>query len=348
MRKLVLFGDSNSIHTKKWVEILIDHYEIHLISFSTNKISGVQNYNIPVGKINPTGGNYKYIFKIVKIRKLVRIINPVIINAHYLTSYGFIASIVKPKACRLILSVHGSDIFITPNKNRLYNLLTKITLKKADHIFSVSKAMTRRIILLTSIQPNKITTIQYGINVEEISKQAKSERNIDFVTNRNLIPNSNVLIILKAFAKFIQEVNSKSCLYVIGDGPLYGDLLQFATKNKLLGNVKFTGKIANEDLVKLLGKSKYYISLTSSDGLSLSLLEAMASKTIPIVSDIVANTEWTVNGQNGYVSKIDVNELFLVLKNLKYDMKFGEKNLISVMKFGNFSTNKAIILRAIL
>ena len=94
MKKLVLFGDSNSIHTKKWVEMLIDNYEIHLISFSTNKISGVQNYNIPVGKINPTGGNYKYIFKIVKIRKLVRIINPVIINAHYLTSYGFIASIV--------------------------------------------------------------------------------------------------------------------------------------------------------------------------------------------------------------------------------------------------------------
>ena len=44
-----------------------------------------------------------------------------------------------------------------------------------------------------------------------------------------------------------------------------------------------------------------YISAASSDGTSISLLEAMYFKSIPILIDLPANREWIQNNENGFI-----------------------------------------------
>lgn len=344
MLKLLLFADSNSIHTKKWIEILQKHFEIHLVSFSSNHIKGVINYSIPVGKINPTGGNYKYLLKLLKIRKIFRSINPDIINAHYTTSYGFIAALLKKKQTKFILSVHGTDVMVTPIKGFLLKLITKFTLNKSDHIFSVAQHMTEKIIEYLNGNKENITTIQYGVDIDQISKFTSPNRKIDFITTRNLIPNSNHEIILKAFKKYINHINHFAILYIVGNGPLKSKMMNFVKENNLTKNIIFTGRISQIKLFKLLGKSKFYISMTSSDGASLSLLEAMVCKNIPIVSDINANREWIKEDENGLLCNIDENHLFNIMVKAKYNILVAEKNYRKVMKNGNFKRNSVIIL----
>jgi len=347
MLKLLLFADSNSIHTKQWVEILKDNYEIHLISFSTSKIIGVNNYNIPVGKIKQTGGNYKYIFKLFKIRKIFRKIKPDVINAHFLTSYGFLASIVKAHSTPLILSVHGTDIMVTPRKGLLFYLITKFTLNKANHIFSVAQHMTDQIENYIGKSSSKITTIQYGVEFDYISQINSQNRTIDFISTRNFVPNSNIEIVLKSFKEYLRTVDKLTTLYLVGDGLLTHKLKNFVKENGMLENVVFTGRIQHNEVLKLLSRSKYYISLTSSDGLSLSLLEAMVSKNIPIVSDINANREWVIDNKNGLLCSINEQSLLSCMKQVKYDNEIVTNNILKIKKFGNFDINSKKILEVI-
>jgi glycosyltransferase involved in cell wall biosynthesis len=59
-----------------------------------------------------------------------------------------------------------------------------------------------------------------------------------------------------------------------------------------------------------LRASKIYLSMSLSDGASTSLFEALACGAFPIVSDIPANREWIVHGENGFlVSPLDSREL---------------------------------------
>ena len=54
-------------------------------------------------------------------------------------------------------------------------------------------------------------------------------------------------------------------------------------------------------MINLLSRAKIYISATKSDGTSLSLLEAMKLNCIPVVSNIVSNRSWILDGVNGYL-----------------------------------------------
>ena len=74
--------------------------------------------------------------------------------------------------------------------------------------------------------------------------------------------------------------------------------------------VTFLDEVPNEAMPALLRKHSLYLSATSSDGTSISLLEAMACGTLPIVSDIPANQAWITGGTNGFLVPLDRPDLF--------------------------------------
>ena len=55
----------------------------------------------------------------------------------------------------------------------------------------------------------------------------------------------------------------------------------------------------------LVAQADIYVSIAESDGVSLSLLEAMSLGAVPVVSDIAANTDWIRDGRGGVVTDID-------------------------------------------
>src|SRR5215467_6515815 len=50
-------------------------------------------------------------------------------------------------------------------------------------------------------------------------------------------------------------------------------------------------------LAERLGRADLYVSASLSDSTSVSLLEAMASGAVPVVSDIEGNREWVHDGE---------------------------------------------------
>jgi glycosyltransferase involved in cell wall biosynthesis len=64
-------------------------------------------------------------------------------------------------------------------------------------------------------------------------------------------------------------------------------------------NVQLTGWIDREQIAELLRHSDIYLSASSDEGVSNSILEAMASGVVPVVSDIEGHRDVIENGVEG-------------------------------------------------
>ncbi len=134
----------------------------------------------------------------------------------------------------------------------------------------------------------------------------------------------NVDILLKAFSTITSQCPSAR-LYLAGSGPLELYLRKLCTKLKLSGKVIFLGHVKHERLRVLYRSSDMFVLPSDAEFMSLSLLEAMASKCAAIASDIAA-TEVLENGQNGLVfSRGDFKTLAKNMLILAHDKEFRKK-----------------------
>ena len=83
------------------------------------------------------------------------------------------------------------------------------------------------------------------------------------------------------------------------EGPLFKKYEKMIMELELNNFHLFPRLLNQKDLFKEYKKSDIYLSASISDGLSISLLEAFASKLYPIVSDITANSNIIEHGNNG-------------------------------------------------
>jgi len=65
--------------------------------------------------------------------------------------------------------------------------------------------------------------------------------------------------------------------------------------------VQVISSVPHDEMLRLYSRSRIYIGLSISDGISTSLLEAMAMGTFPIQSCTACADEWFADGQSGFI-----------------------------------------------
>ena len=88
-------------------------------------------------------------------------------------------------------------------------------------------------------------------------------------------------------------------LVIAGTGSQHGKLQQIAQELNLGDAVQFVGHQSTARLAELLAAAHVYVSVPSSDSLSLSNLEAMAAGAFPIVSGLPSIEGWIAHGTTG-------------------------------------------------
>ena len=103
-----------------------------------------------------------------QVRKLVSSIKPDLLNAHYLTIYGLLASLSGFHP--LIVTAWGSDILWPPKIKTLWKFIIKYTLKRADLLICLfEQSMIDRTskIIRSDL---KIISLPYGTDVAVFKK----------------------------------------------------------------------------------------------------------------------------------------------------------------------------------
>ncbi len=124
-------------------------------------------------------------------------------------------------------------------------------------------------------------------------------------------------------------------LLIVGSGPMEKEIKKI---DELYPNVHYLGYLPKEELIPLIRGSIILIQPSLAEGISTTLLEAMACKIPIIASDVGGNKELVQNNQNGFLinpnsPSILVEKILEISENESLQQKFGQKSFELVKKF---------------
>jgi glycosyltransferase involved in cell wall biosynthesis len=318
MKKYLIFGNGESPHILKWVKELVKYFDVYLIS-SQDVHPEIREY-IPDDKIrclglkvSESGGNIQFFRAILPVMKMINKIDPDYVNPHYITSHGTVAAlagIFSRKKNILIQSAWGTDVLVTPFRNKIYKVITRFALKQATLATADSPSVAGIIYDLAGTE-----TMTFPFGLERLPDAEFTDKDPDlFFSNRTLNANSNIDTVLHLFRKIVDS-NDKASLIIASEGDKKEELIRLRNELKLKDQVQFTGFLTTVEQANIYRKAQFYFSVLTSDALSVSLLEAMGFGCIPIVSDLPDNRDWIQNGKNGMIinDNTNYNELLYLL-----------------------------------
>jgi glycosyltransferase involved in cell wall biosynthesis len=247
---------------------------------------------------------WEYVLCFHRVRKLIKIHKPDMIIAERTTSYGFLAALsgVKPMAVAQqgITDLWPGNSILLPLKKAIQHY----AFKKAALIHAWGPAMTVSM-NAAHVDMTKVLVLPKGIDLKTFTKgNIGDDGKIHAVVTRSLMPEYRHDIILKAF-DILNQKGIDFILTIVGGGTQLDKLEALAKTLRINSKVNFTGRIANTQLPGILQQSNFYISMPTTEGVSSSLFEAMATHCYPIVTDIPGNKSWIRHRQNGQLVAVD-------------------------------------------
>lgn len=330
--RICFVGPANSSHIVKWCNWFVSHgHDVHVISFTPGDINKATVHLIKLS-VNTKGsdfGKLKYLFTGRIIRKIIEIIKPNIINAHYATSYGVAMALSGIKG--YILSVWGSDIYVFPKKSLFHKQLLKYSLRKATYLFSTSKAMA----IETAKYSNKnpfITPFGVDINLFNPNKRTrvKGDGLIVVGTVKTLADIYGIKDILLAVSILNKKMSIPIKLRIAGTGPKEDEYHRLAIDLGIDNITTWLGFINPIQAAEEWANMDIAIIPSLSESFGVSAVEAQSCGTAVIVSNAPGLMETTNPGVSSIVVRksnpTDIVEAVLLLVNdCKKRKNFGIK-----------------------
>jgi len=112
-------------------------------------------------------------------------------------------------------------------------------------------------------------------------------------------------------------------LTLLGDGPEYGQMLETVNASPKLAKLRAdAGGRVSDSVPEFLLNNDVFVLLSDTEGLPLSLIEAMGHGLVPIASDIPSGVAELIQpGRNGFLTPIgDVRAVATVVEDLYKDL----------------------------
>ncbi len=190
----------------------------------------------------------------------------------------------------------------------LQRKLLNWSLKKFDALIVPGKTL-RSMVQSWDLNFPEITVINNGV---EISKEEHSgKKDFDVIAVSRLVPWKNLDILIEACADLGLR------LKVVGDGPSRTELEDLTLK--FGAATTFTGEIEEHLIYREIASAEVYALISSYEGQSFSLLQAMAAGAAILVSDAPGNTNVIRADWSGLIVRQTVGEVTAGLQRLFAD-----------------------------
>lgn len=206
----------------------------------------------------------------------------------------------------LLHQEHGTVISVIKNKKRRILTIKFLFSYVENQVIAVSNILRQAIIEFLNIDKSKIITIHNGIEINKfdiiIDKTSKRKElglmddDIVVGTIGRLASVKNQKVLIQAIRYLLNRL-PKIKLILIGKGPLEEELKIFTQNLNLTSKVLFLGQ--RDDIPELLKIMDVFTLPSLHEGISITLLEAMASGTPVIATDVGGNSEVVINGETG-------------------------------------------------
>jgi glycosyltransferase involved in cell wall biosynthesis len=356
--RLCYISNPNSSHTHRWLGWFVRHgHTVCLLADVPMKEAWQDTQAIDLSKIF-----YAPIIRFpvwsVWLRGFLRRWRPDVLHAHRVNSAGWLAA-----SCGFhpyIVTSWGSDVFIQPQRSRLARLLARYTLRNADLVTVNSQAMGDQVIRLGA-SADRVRNVQFGIEMDIFNPQSlTAQQEIDLRQHLSipekaplvLCPRAinsiyNIDIIFQSVPLVLQRFPQVVFVFINynADQDYKSSLDSMASDLGIEGNIHWLSPIRERgNLAKLYHLSDVVISVPSSDGTPVSVLEAMACGRPMIVSDLPSLREYIHHGENGWLVPVGeptvlAQHIIRFLENSDLSSDFGLKASQVVAATNNYDVN---------
>lgn len=210
---------------------------------------------------------------------------PHVVNVHFLQpELVYFLWLRRLFRYRLVLSAHGSDVLLPWNGRAL-----RRHVPKADAITAVTPALAEHIEQWPGVPHGGVEVIPNGVDREFWQATGESgavDRRAPIIVSIGRLHRvKGHDILLRALAAVRAQVPDAQ-LIVIGGGDQRHDLERLVSELDLQAAVTFTGELPPEGVRDRLARARVFVLPSRSEGMPLSLLEAMSAG-VPVVASSV-------------------------------------------------------------
>jgi len=185
---------------------------------------------------------------------------------------------------------------MTPKDRRwgvIFTALDYVSLHLPDRLAVVSRDMAERVTALPGVQMRRVSMVRNAIPSEDFYHPQKRDaarlelgfdpEQLVFGFTGRIEPVKLLHLLLQAFAD-VHALHPETRLILVGDGSLRAELEQYAHQLGLANAAIWLGHRA--DIPSLLAAMDVYVQSSHNEGMSLSILEAMAAGKPVISTDV--------------------------------------------------------------
>lgn len=204
-----------------------------------------------------------------------------------------------------------------------------------DAVVAISEDAKREMLKWNRINIKKTMVIYNGIDIDKYSNQqngseAKKALNIEpstlvVGTVARLSPEKDQYTLIEAFSKMVNKIDDAKLIFV-GDGVLKEELVNYAQKLGVSNKVIFLG--FKDDVYNILPVFDVFTLSSLTEGVSLTLLEAMAMKRPVVATNVGGNPEVVIDRVTGFLvpskdSEKMADAIIKILQNSELAQKMG-------------------------
>ncbi len=342
--RLCIISNPNSIHTRRWVNWFVNHgHTVCLLADVPLKSSWPGAPLIDLSHVF-WAPIIRFPVWAVWLRRFIHRWQPDILHAHRVNSAGWLAAAsgFHPR----VVTPWGSDVIVGPRRSWVVRQLARYTLRSADLITTLSHDIGEQVVKLGA-QPERLIHIQFGVELdifnpkgsfsqewEDLLRKLRLPENPRLVLSaRALTPIYNQDIILKAIPLVRQHI--PQVIFIFRDYNVNQEyktqLLEIARQLDIEATIRWLPASSDRnEMAELYRMSDVVLSVPTSDGAPVSVLEAMACGKTVVASDLPSLREFIRNGENGWLVPVrQVNRLaeaiIGLLEHPELAQQFGQK-----------------------
>jgi len=288
-------------------------HDVHMVPIppSPPAMNGTVWHQLPASSLP---GQAKVLARMLTLRRLAHRLQPDIVHAHNAWGPGWYGAATGRHP--FVLHAYGGDFLPeqTAGRPATQRALTAWACRAADQIVVTGEHMVAASRSF-GINPARVTVLPRGVDLARYrpgldASPLRRRLGLDdarpvLFSPRYQVDESlyNLDIVLEAFAEVRRHLPKAVCLQMFGAGRPAGiaALKALASRYDLGASYQLVPQVDNTEMPLFYNCADVTISVPSSDGFPVTVLEASACGCPLIVSDLPYCREWFMRGENGLV-----------------------------------------------
>jgi glycosyltransferase involved in cell wall biosynthesis len=293
--RIVYLADAPYPHTWRWVQHFAARgHNCHVISFRPAAIEGATvHYVDGVERL----GKARYLLHARRVARLIADLQPDLLHALHLTSYGFLAALSGFHP--FLLSAWGTDVLEAPQLTPFHRWLTRHALARADTITATGLHLA---LATTQYAPQgkPVTVVPYGVDLQRfIPADRTSDTTTVIGTTARLSPEKGLTYLIDAFARLRERYGDRVRLRIAGEGPERAALEHQIARLGLGDSVELSGWLDHEAIPAYLQALDIFVLPSTWEGFGVSAIEASAMRLPVVASNVHGIPDAVLDGKTG-------------------------------------------------